>query len=957
MSDQPANDRPVSDRPVSSYIATTLQKKLERYGVVLFYNPAGDMRSALDLLPADVQIIDYQGSYLRVKLEAEARFSRLRSGFSLADTLLIYIPVQPFSQPQNDPLLEYALAGTKYNHSLQAVARQALEGRVTREQVDALFAATEPPSLATLDTWGARDEVDSGALGVVFGTSDSVAIIRNLLTDASFDKHVSVGELQTFLQAATGLGELDTDRADEVRAALWRHLLLSDLAMGSSQDVRAESPKLRKSQQDTITEVLGALRQSQDAAYGEWAERIETEESLPSRVSFDGASRDVFAFQNSQALAKLAELAREDVGGARALIEQYKASYWTRTSPQRQVAWQVAGHAVEVMGEAKRIRQELASVGTDLGKIVGRYVAGQGTTGNWYRLDTLQRGLEQGLTSPNSAADVRPLVAQARQVYNEVLYAQNAKLTSAYEKHGLTLPNVRPQQTTFRDVVTPLLTEGPTAFFLMDALRFEMGLELATLLQGLAGKGLQSLEVRSEPRSGILPSTTAFGMAALLPDAERGLGLSEQGKPQLKQVSLAGWAERKKYWHDLYYEKFDEYRIDDNFPDAPALHKRLTAGVNLLLVRMQDIDQLGENDTPFGLSGMSNLLGSIRRALKTVIEAGFERVVITADHGYLLFPSSSADEVEPPGGQALASHRRYWLGRATTRPEGAVFFSPEDAGFEHVDTPGVVLAFPKGRGIFKSGGNKTYFHGGPSLQERIVPLLRIRGSAHATPKGKKRKASPSQQSLDAQLSATPTGALLVGSIRLQGQMGVLGADAAMPTVRIVCESEGGEVCTVLHPPSTTGEYEIGPQGALDIILQPQGALEQRWTLSVYQDTATEATVTATWSPDQAASPSSPAEPSATGTSLDSLFGKPLPPDVPTPPEELRPVIERIVTSKAVPEPDLDDFMKQQGLGRSGARKLRKYIETLASSGYPLVTLDTSSMPPVYRLNDSLLATL
>ncbi|MDZ7703656.1 MAG: PglZ domain-containing protein [Trueperaceae bacterium] len=952
----------MSDRPVSSYIATTLQKKLERYGVVLFYDPALDMRSALDMLPQDVQIIDYQGSYLRVKLEAEMRFSQLRPGFSLEDTLLIYIPERPFSQPQNDPLLEYALAGTKYNHSLQAVTRQALEGRVTREQVDALFAAAEPPSLAALDSWGAREEVDSGALGVVFGTSDSVAIIRNFLSDASFDKHVSVDELQTFLRSATGLAELDTDRADEVRAALWRHLLLSELARGSSQDVRTDPPKLRKGQQDTITEVLDALRQSQHAAYGEWAERIETEESLPSRVSFDGVSRgvsrDVFAFQNSQALAQLADLVREDVGGARALIEHYKTSYWTRTNPQRQVAWQVADHAVEVLSEVKRIRLELESVGTDLGKLVGKYVAGQGATGNWYKLDTLQRGLEQGVTSLNSSSDVRPLVARARQAYSEVLYAQNAQLTKAYEQHGLTLPNVRPQQTIFRDVVEPLLTEGPTAFFLMDALRFEMGLELATLLKGLASKGLQSLEVHSEPRSGVLPSTTAFGMAALLPGAGRGLGLSEQGGPQLDRVSLAGWAERKKYWRNLYYDNMAEYRIDDNFPDAPALHKELTRGVNLLLVRMQDIDQLGENDTPFGLSGMSNLLGSIRRAVKTVIEAGFEQVVITADHGYLLFPSSSADEVEPPKGQALASHRRYWLGHVTTRPEGAIFFSPEDAGFEHVDAPGVVLAFPKGRGIFKSGGNKTYFHGGPSLQERIVPLLRVRGSAHTTPKGRKLKASSSKQSLDAHLDRIPNGALLVGRIKLQGQMGVLGADAAMPTVRIVCESEHDEVCTVLHPPSTTGEYELGPQGVLDVILQPQGALEQRWTLSVYQDTTSDAAATATWSPDQATPPSSSAaEPSAPGTSSDSLFGKSLPPGVSMPPEVLRPVIERIVASKAVPEPDLDDFMKQQGLGRSGARKLRKYVETLAQSGYPLITLDTSSMPPIYRLNDSLLATL
>ena len=149
------------DKSVTSYVVDVLTKKLERYGVVVFYNPAGDIRAVLGELPPEVAVVEFGGSYLRVKFDAEMRFARLRQGFTLADSLLIYVNAPAVVAKEDDPLLEYSLAGTAYSETLRSLARKALGGRFTREQVDGLFDAPSPPGLAELDRWGEADAVDA----------------------------------------------------------------------------------------------------------------------------------------------------------------------------------------------------------------------------------------------------------------------------------------------------------------------------------------------------------------------------------------------------------------------------------------------------------------------------------------------------------------------------------------------------------------------------------------------------------------------------------------------------------------------------------------------------------------------------------------------------------------------------------------------------------------------------
>ena len=82
------------------------------------------------------------------------------------------------------------------------------------------------------------------------------------------------------------------------------------------------------------------------------------------------------------------------------------------------------------------------------------------------------------------------------------------------------------------------------AYFLVDAMRYEMGAELA---ERLANHG----EVTIRPALGVLPSITPMGMAALMPGASGSYNVAESGGRLVARIGntmLPDLKARKKYF-------------------------------------------------------------------------------------------------------------------------------------------------------------------------------------------------------------------------------------------------------------------------------------------------------------------------------------------------------------------------------------------------------------------------
>ena len=126
---------------------------------------------------------------------------------------------------------------------------------------------------------------------------------------------------------------------------------------------------------------------------------------------------------------------------------------------------------------------------------------------SWHRLDQAQRHFEAWLPNLDDDPDEQA-VAAVRHRYDEVLARSAQGFVGALEADGWSFDGRLRQTSIYDTMVAPL--PGRIAYFLVDAMRYEMGVELAEHLEPYT-------EVSLRPAVGVLPSITKTGMAAVMP--------------------------------------------------------------------------------------------------------------------------------------------------------------------------------------------------------------------------------------------------------------------------------------------------------------------------------------------------------------------------------------------------------------------------------------------------------
>jgi hypothetical protein len=260
----------------------------------------------------------------------------------------------------------------------------------------------------------------------------------------------------------------------------------------------------------------------------------------------------------------------------------------------------------------------------------------------------------------------------------------------------------------------------PVAYFLVDAMRFEMGIELSERLPKTA-------EVSVRHAIGALPSITPIGMAALQPGASASFSVVEQGGKlgaRIEDAFLPDLAARKKF-AAARVPKLVDVALDELLSLQPSRLAKRIEGAQVVVVRSQEIDHAGEAGFTFqARQVMDNVIDNLARAIRKLAAAGVEHSVVSADHGHLFFPSDRDESmrIDAPGGDEVDLHRRCWIGRGGTTPPGCIRVSASALGYQS----DLDFVFPSGCGVFKAGGDLAFHHGGPSLQELILPVLTVR---------------------------------------------------------------------------------------------------------------------------------------------------------------------------------------------------------------------------------------
>lgn len=339
-----------------------------------------------------------------------------------------------------------------------------------------------------------------------------------------------------------------------------------------------------------------------------------------------------------------------------------------------------------------------------------------------WKIDQLHRQMEACLTGMPDEPVAEQAWHQLRQRIDQWTHQLCLDFSKALEESNWHVENVLSQPRIHREWVA--VSQEKTAWFWVDAMRYEMGRELMRLLDD----GTDDLQL--VPAMAMLPSITEVGMAALLPGADTSYSVAQGKGKQAQRIGsvvdgklLLNSNERMKVFKASVPDGA-EMTLDSLLAMANQRPLPAVKDARLLLVRSQEIDALGENvQDGVTRQAMDTILQNLNRAIRKLARHGFTRFVITSDHGHLFTTRQNEDmKTAPPEGDAVDLHRRCWAGRGGNTPSGCVRLTSAQLGYEG----DLDFVFPLGRGVFNAGGSLSYHHGGISLQEMVIPVVSCR---------------------------------------------------------------------------------------------------------------------------------------------------------------------------------------------------------------------------------------
>ena len=465
-----------------------------------------------------------------------------------------------------------------------------------------------------------------------------------------------------------------------------------------------------------MRELARSLRTNYPDAYARLADRVEDELGLRNAKLPSGAfgAIDTFRFEERALLHYCDDLiASGRFNEALALVAEREHSFWLDRDIGRKAQWEASRRMAELGNIAIQVGVAVNKANGDAGAWLMAYTSKDG----WYRLDQAQRRLEAWVGNLDEEPDERSL-GVVRRAYDDACHAMAEGFTKVIVRAGWTVAGVLNQTHIFSKVVAA--QPKPVAYFLVDAMRFEMGIELAERLP-------KSSEISVRPAVGALPSITPMGMAALQPGAAGSYAVVEQnGKlgVRIEDAFLPDLPSRKKFAAARVPELVD-MTLDELLSLQPSKLSKRLHGAQVVVVRSQEIDHAGEAGFTFQARQiMDTVIDNLARAIRKLARASVEHSVISADHGHLFFASDRDESMrtDAPGGSTVELHRRCWIGRGGTTPSGCVRVAASALGY----ASDLEFVFPKGCGVFRAGGDLAFHHGGPSLQELVIPVLTVR---------------------------------------------------------------------------------------------------------------------------------------------------------------------------------------------------------------------------------------
>jgi uncharacterized protein (TIGR02687 family) len=374
-------------------------------------------------------------------------------------------------------------------------------------------------------------------------------------------------------------------------------------------------------------------------------------------------------------------------------------------------------------------------------------------TEEYYKLDTAYRKFYTSFDRLQNRELLMELKDKVENTYvNGYLNTLSIKWSDSLETLNgkWTIPGMVMQKDFYSTYVKPFRNRGERVFVIIsDAFRYEAAREFCNMLNK-ERKGSCDVVFMQ----GSIPSSTSIGMAVLLP--HKAITIDEDYKVYVDGISSEGTDNRNKILKD-YSQESIAIQFEDVIEMKRDDFRKTFGGKELIYIYHNAIDARGDHD-------------KTEREVFDAVEEAFEElkvlinnlvnnvtatnIIITADHGFIYKRGNliESDKVAKGSIEDAYGNRRFVLSTKPLELEGTLLFS-----MEYLLGPDTNLNFitPRGVNRFKvQGAGANYVHGGTSMQEIIIPVVRFKNDRSKNSKNEVKKVDVKLTSITRKITNT-----------------------------------------------------------------------------------------------------------------------------------------------------------------------------------------------------------
>ena len=346
-------------------------------------------------------------------------------------------------------------------------------------------------------------------------------------------------------------------------------------------------------------------------------------------------------------------------------------------------------------------------------------------SGSWYRLDQLYRKFIYHSRTSGMTSLLDVTNKQIEDLYtNSYLLQVNDQWQQAVDecKKWRAFP-FTVQKGFYEQWVKPFLQKNKKVFVIVsDALRFEIGDELLGLI-----RREDRYEAEIKPMLAMLPSYTQLGMASLLPNKEITFA-DKSATIMVDGISSQGTANRSKILANNVSGSAKAIRAEELLGLNRDECRSLFREHDVVYVFHNRIDATGDKKESEErvFEAVEETLQELIKIIKKLTAANATNMLITSDHGFIYqnrpIEESDFADVAVGGSEVYHQDRRFVLGKGLHPHASLRKFTAEELGL----SGDMEIQIPKSINRLRlKGSGSRYVHGGASLQELVLPVLKI----------------------------------------------------------------------------------------------------------------------------------------------------------------------------------------------------------------------------------------